>query len=79
MRIIQIKYYIFDTEIRLIINKLELSAPVTFDKKKDLKRAQCKQSGKSHQVSLEDYANKSIQEDLTFKFICNEAVRLVNL
>lgn len=79
MRIKQIKYSIFDTETRLITNKLELSAPVTLDNKKDLNRAQCKQSGKSHQVSLEDYANKPVQEDLTFKFICNEAVRPVNL
>lgn len=79
MRIIQTKQSIFDTEIRLITNKLELSAPVTFDQKKDLNRAQCKQSGKNHQISLEDFANKPVQEDLTFKFICNEAVRLVNL
>lgn len=79
MRIIQTKQSIFDTEIRLTTNKLELSAPVTFDQKKDLNRAQCKQSGKNHQISLEDFANKPVQEDLTFKFICNEAVRLVNL
>lgn len=79
MRIIQTKYSIFDTEIRLITNKLELSAPVTFDQKKDLNRAQCRVVKVTKSAWRKDYANKPIQEDLTFKFICNEAVRLVNL
>lgn len=38
-----------------------------------MNRRLCKQGGKSHQVSLEDYA-KPVQEDLTFKFIYNEVV-----
>lgn len=33
MKIIQIKYLLFDIEIRLITNKLELSASVSFGQK----------------------------------------------
>lgn len=34
MGIVQTKYSVLDAEIRLITNKVELSAPVIFDKKK---------------------------------------------
>lgn len=36
MGIEQTKYSVLDAEIRLITNKVELSAPVIFDKKKDI-------------------------------------------